>query len=601
MTAATTFAYAAPTAIKIDFSTGMPENVNLYDLDGNIPSPDLPKGAFTEGTAWTAYDFGGNDGRVACSTSWYVPSGKSDDWMVLPEIEIRKGAELRWRSRSFDRNLPDGYSIYISDSGSHPTDFKKTEPFFSTDSENPEWTDHMLSLDDYDGRTVSIAFVNDSEDCNMLLISDIFAGLPEMLSFSLDGRCMGRPGDIVPLRFNVTTDKSSELKGLSAGYTYGERTGEFSFPETVVTPGETLLLELPDDGITLREGKPEGLTIWMEHDGERVEKTLYPGVYPRRMVAEEATGTWCMWCVGGIVMMEHMKATYPDNFIGIAVHGGSDPMTLDNYSINGTGYPRVSVNREIFNLSPSEVEPYIESYIDAVPEAVVNGQYEINDGKVSLTAKTIAAQAHNNSDYNIAVVVTENDVHVPGDRDYNQKNAYAGGENGPMGGFEDKPAVISSDDMWYQDVARCILSDRRGVQGSVPAQLKPGEPTVFNYTFDIPENVIDEKNIEVILLILDKKSQKIVNGSFAEKKPVTGIWETEADMPGNVKAYVRGRILNIAADSPLDNVKVWTPDGKLIADVDASAEPRVQIPLQAKGIVIWQATSAEGVVSGKAM
>lgn len=62
--------------------------------------------------------------------------------------------------------------------------------------------------------------------------------------------------------------------------------------------------------------------------------TLASESYPRRMVMEEATATWCGWCPQGIVAIDGLKRDFPDNFLAIAIHGNGDKMAyIDEYGL----------------------------------------------------------------------------------------------------------------------------------------------------------------------------------------------------------------------------------------------------------------------------
>lgn len=591
--------YGAET-IDINFAQGIPADVKLYDLDRNMPDSDLPPAGFKPGVAWVTYDIEGNNKPVACSTSWYNPPGQSDDWMVLPELTVEKGTELRWRARAFDMNIPDGYTVYVSTKGDNPKDFDTTTPLFTIDEEEANWTDRTVSLEDYVGKTVNIAFVNDSYDCSMLLISGIHAGSPRALDFILTSPCIGKAGDCFDMSFNVTTELREAVKGVKAGYSYAGRSAEWSFDDTVVTPGETAVLEFPGSSVSLDDNSAKDVTVWMEHGDYRAEKHLTFGAFPRRMVAEEATGTWCQFCPSGAVMMEHMKATYPDHFVGIAVHG-DDPMEIPEYELFTTGYPQVFLNREVVQIIPQDVEPYMESYLNAVPKGMVWGEYKVEDGVVTLKAETLISQPEPDSKYNIAVVVTENDVNVPGDPEYDQKNAYAGGKNGPMGGYENLPPIIRAKDMWYQDVARCILDGKNGIPGSVPDAMKSGEISVFDHTFSLPDNVLVADNVEVKLMLIDRKSQKIVNGCKAVKLPSTGIDEISGSAGAKAFASLADGLLTVSSEAPLKSVEAWSADGILLGRTDnAGGEPQAALAIGGyNGIVIWKAVTEAGVAIGK--
>ena len=59
--------------------------------------------------------------------------------------------------------------------------------------------------------------------------------------------------------------------------------------------------------------------------------------YDRVTVVEEGTGTWCGWCVRGIVALEYMRENYPDKFIGIGVHYGLFSQKVDIGPYVGAG------------------------------------------------------------------------------------------------------------------------------------------------------------------------------------------------------------------------------------------------------------------------
>lgn len=82
----------------------------------------------------------------------------------------------------------------------------------------------------------------------------------------------------------------------------------------------------------------------------------YSEGYPRNMVLEEGTGTWCGYCPRGIVMFEYVREKYADRLFPIAVHQ-DDRMAISEYEglINDyiTGFPTVVANRDE-TFSPSK-------------------------------------------------------------------------------------------------------------------------------------------------------------------------------------------------------------------------------------------------------
>ena len=81
-----------------------------------------------------------------------------------------------------------------------------------------------------------------------------------------------------------------------------------------------------------------------------------------RPLIEEYTGTWCGWCVRGIVGMELLRETYGDDFIGVAYHNddGMEIMYSNRYPNDIMGFPSAFIERT------SEVDP-LYGYSNTTP------------------------------------------------------------------------------------------------------------------------------------------------------------------------------------------------------------------------------------------
>ena len=133
-----------------------------YDRDGLTPSSAMLTLGFQTGTPWifTFRDSYTSTNYYAGSTSSYNPAGQADDWLVTRDaIAVPES----------------GYVL-----GNQPENFTEA-PVFTIEEEESglttnadgEWVEHTVSLDDYAGQNIWIAFVNDSYDKNVLLLDDI--------------------------------------------------------------------------------------------------------------------------------------------------------------------------------------------------------------------------------------------------------------------------------------------------------------------------------------------------------------------------------------------------------------------------------------------
>lgn len=244
-------------------------------------------------------------------------------------------------------------------------------------------------------------------------------------------------------------------------------------------------------------------------DGDAADNTGTISIDPvvpaagKMVVGEEATGTWCPWCVRGTVFMDFMETKYEQYWAGIAVHNG-DPMVVTDYdaamgALIG-GYPSSLVDRGS-DIDPSTMEaPFLSRLVIAPTAFITNGavwnattrQLEIS---VSADFQSAATSA-----YKLAVVLTEDELSGT-TSEWAQNNAYAGGSNGAMGGFETLPNPVPAAQMVYNHVARVIAPSFAGYANSFPATVNAGETHTINYTTILPATW-DETKIHIIGLLI---------------------------------------------------------------------------------------------------
>lgn len=508
------FAADIPSSFQYEFERAVPEGFSFHDLDGNIPSPDLTDYDFEVGVAWVRHYVAAEDNYVMASTSWYEPAGKSDDWMVLPPLAVESSDMiLSWRAKSNNKSLRDGYSVYASEKGGNPSDFDLSSPLFRVDREENVWTSHNVSLASYEGKTIYLAFVNDSEDCSVLWIDGISADTPKNAAISLSTPLLIRPDETLRLTGNIRSTTDVPLGAFTLGWSIGEKEGSMSF-DASDAPGGVFDMDI-DTGISLNQGEDSELVVWAESDG--VRNTVTSPIFPRykRILAEEGTGTWCSYCIRGIVYSELLRKNYPESSVVIAYH--SDVMGVEYFIgkigrfMDTSALPAACCNRDKRNAcDPGDfLNMYRKLQNERFKASLELTVSDNGDGSLEAESSVIFADNLREADFRIAYQIIENDVHVPGDRRYDQKNGYAGGENGPMGGFEDKPSVIPSDEMYYQEVARGEICDFDGVAGSVPSDIDKGVTYTHTYDFRLPEDVLVPANCTLVAILLDKDGKAV--------------------------------------------------------------------------------------------
>lgn len=236
----------------------------------------------------------------------------------------------------------------------------------------------------------------------------------------------------------------------------------------------------------------------------------------KMVVSEEGTGTWCQWCPRGAVFMDRMNAAYANYWVGIAVHN-NDPMAFVEYDTPigayTNGYPFAIVDRNP-KIDPSEMEPQILNRLTVAPKAFLSSSSVWNSTtrelKVYVSANFQSAATNN---YKLACALTEDGV-TGTTSGYNQKNAYAGGGSGPMGGYETKPATVPAAQMVYDHVARAIQPSFAGSGASFPATINMGEIHTVEFNFGIIPAEWDVTKMNVIGMLMEP-SGKIDNATTA--------------------------------------------------------------------------------------
>ncbi len=244
-------------------------------------------------------------------------------------------------------------------------------------------------------------------------------------------------------------------------------------------------------------------------DDDQTDDTISINVNPvvpapgKMVVGEEGTGTWCQWCPRGAVFMDLFEQNYDQFWAGIAVHNG-DPMTVTEYDAGMgalvSGYPSALVDRGA-DVDPSGMGPDFYARLQTPPVAfITNGANWNSTTRVLNVSVSADFQAAANSNYKIACVLTEDGVTGTGSG-YNQSNAYAGGSNGIMGGYESLSNPVPAAQMTYDHVARVIAPSFAGYANSFPATVASGEIHTLNFSFTLPATW-DETSMHIIGMLI---------------------------------------------------------------------------------------------------
>lgn len=308
------------------------------------------------------------------------------------------------------------------------------------------------------------------------------------------------------------TVQSIELQG-----THGQSINTAAFTDLDMAPGQTFYFEIADSFVVEAGVKSTTLKI-TEFNGNETDdapedneiQLAIESVTPalgKRVLIEEGTGTWCGWCPRGAVTLERMKSNYSEYAIGVAVHVG-DVMGTENYSGEmGSQYfssvPSAQINRaHKSDMFYTLTEDLFYQEIVKVPSATMAmaAQQNGNELKVSVDYSFLAEVPQ---DWRVVCLLVEDQVTGTTSK-YIQTNFYAGGNNGPMGGYENLPDYIDAADMVYNHVARSVSPSSFGTSIFDQAQAPNSSlKATFSYTLKSDWNT---ENMSVVPMLIRSDS-----------------------------------------------------------------------------------------------
>lgn len=294
-------------------------------------------------------------------------------------------------------------------------------------------------------------------------------------------------------------------------------------------------------------------------------------IFPKNVVYEEGTGTWCGWCIRGHVGLKDMAHFHDDgSWIGIAVHNG-DPMVLTEYdsSLAVSGYPSGLINRNSVEVDPDS-ETLEDTYlieVQKVPEGKINitGQsWDSTTRQISVTVTATFALDMNNINYKPGVIVIENGV-TGTTSGYNQVNYY--NSNGidiidyEGINWRNLANPIPAANMIYNHVGRALLGGFNGQAGVIPVNVVYNTPYSYTFNYTLPASY-DELEVELVAVLINGSNGRIVNSEKMELNTILGV-NDENGLAFRMLPNPAKEVLFFTSEKPLE-VEVYNSIGKLV-------------------------------------
>lgn len=579
----------------------------LYEGDHNVPTAEMKNLYFDkDNTPWnfTIRESESSSDYCVASTSMYNPVGKSDDWMSIPQLYIENSDYyLEFDSQSYKKAKSDTLKVYVLEDNDVYESFtkdlydkfinngeliysEKQTPGNSEDNLSDDWKHNSIRLEKYSGKNIYIAFVNQNEDQSMIFIDNVNVAYKGdfLIGISTPNSVVAQDDVEIKGFIKITGDKTYNDLKLTCVSADGNFSDTFEASGLGLNSSSANYAFAFSKKMPLTKGQENIYKISADLDGTqysvqwKVNNLTFEPV--KRVVIEEGTGTWCSNCPNGFLAIEHLEELYPGQIIAVGAHNG-DSFAYEDYVqfLGITAFPSGRINRidtiyspvTYVNEKPSFTsESGNETFTDIVNRemeeptysdiSIESAVYDANRNMFEVKTMLKYALDMQSLNQNLCYVVVENKL-----PEYQSNNLYL--QTDPFYGEWGKGGQYGSANAFYifNDVARKFVSSFNGIGGSVPSYAKADEEISYTVSQSAPGNVINWDNAEVVCMLLDANTGKIVN---AVKSPFTkgsvGINDLNSD-DNLVQIYnADNNIYVMFCDASDAKIEIYDMSGKLV-------------------------------------
>jgi len=520
------FGFAQTTYYSEDFESGNLNGWTTNDLDA-------------DGLQWAVLDASGinsafgNGALVSFSYDDATTSAVTPDNLVTsPAINLSAVTDsnvyLFYDYQTSSSWPNEHYAVYVTTSVD-PAVISAATPIFESTVTSGTLATKFINLTAYIGQTVYISFRHYSCTDNYYLVVDniklksLAANDVQLVSAKLNRYALLNSTNA--LTFTVKNAGSNPITNLTINWNDGtnhsvtvNKSLAVGATGTVVHPTTVQYGTIVEKNLALSITAVNGNTDpVMSNNTGSIKFNTVSQTSPKKVLFEEGTGTWCGWCPRGSVAMAYMDTTYPNEFIGVAVHN-EDPMMITDYNDGAafSGFPGMNVDRVVkgADVNQTTMVNNLNTRKILITPVSLEATGQVNGSNVTITANATFRTNFANANYRLGVIVSEDNVTgtIAG---YKQTNYYSGGANGAMGGYESLANPVPATSMIYNHVGRQLLGGYDGQDGSVPTTITDGETIsyTFNYTVPATSNV---NNMHAVLVLIDQDNGEIVNSKSVQ-------------------------------------------------------------------------------------
>lgn len=612
----------------------------LYEGDNNTPTTAMEELGFdASNNPWnfTIRESTSSSDYCAASHSMYSPAGASDDWMSLPQLTIENANYwLSFDAQSYLTTKTDSLMVIVLEEDGGYTRFTsdlyeafqergvvifndQLSPGTEEEDLDGEWQSVNISLEQFSGKNIYIAFVNRNVDQSMVFVDNIRVYYNGDFYFqsTADDNVVAQDEITIGVRLLITgADTYNDLEATLTAAD-GDFTSTYSATGLGLTSdsGE-YRFEFPE-AMPLTIGENNRYTITVVLDSVTVSQTSTIGDLAfettKRVVLEEGTGMWCGNCPGGILAIEYMENLFGDRFVPISIHDGTSGYDLYPYNdynsyLGITAFPQGRVNRIDTLYAPlySGTDGYsfssptgnqtfldvVQREFESIAEAditITNAYYDTERSTVRVAGNVNYALTQSGLNQNIVFVVVENGLTGLQNNYYYNYTDEIFGDFGSGGIYGTAQPTIT-----HQNVARRVLGSLFvGVSGLIPVSVEANDPVDFDIYYSMPENVTNWGNAEVVAMLTNANTGRVINAARVafEAGEANAISDATTDAVNISVSGGRG-LVNVAAPAGA-TVSVYDLSGVLVAR--ATADGSTAISTNGRSGLMIVSVNADGI------
>lgn len=614
-----------------NFDAGLTNKWMFYDgASDQEPSDLMASWGFSAGLPWwVVRETDASTEQSAATHSMFKTPAQADSWMVTSILNISdESAYMTFNSQSY-RDAGDVLKVIVYPTDDIYTSLTKSivnnfryygdvvyeEVQYPGESEEllaGEWKENNISLANYAGKNIYVAFVNENRNKSAIFLDDVKIAMDVKFALlNLTPESVVAKTEIdVEGQLQVISETDS-FKGYSIALldADGNLIAEVADPDTEVAGGWKLDFKMPQS-LPLNVGKVNKYQLLVKVGEE--SQTIAASVSDlaietsKKVVIEEYTGQACQYCPLGHIAIDYIQNDFPELVLPIELHSypgdsfSNDKVVSLTSSLGMSAAPTGRVNRLEGVLSPMDTDSdgtyiyknaglwydYVVSELENLAPADIEVTSVVYDGSYCIADVEVTyALDLENANLNLLLELCEDDL-MGFQTNGVARDQEVLGEWGANGIYNRTTNLY-----YYKNVLRNWEGTTfNGTGGLLPSSIQAGVTYKVQMKVAAPQSVSDIYKTHVTAMLIDSESGKILN---ADRRSTENPDAVDAIDSALYSLVLDGTELSVSYPGHLQ-VNVFSANGQKLASASGSDSLSID-PAGYSGVAIVMVRTADGI------